>query len=199
MLKIAIAIAAVLLLWTSCDVQAQSPLATVNLRFSEQISNGPAGSCGCFGMEGFAADTGWRLKALSLGKNAGVGAAVDLGVVHTGSVDNAPYGLTLTTVTGGPRLNLPGHRLQTFAQALFGFAHGSGSAFPQGNNLVDSANSFALDVGGGADYILQNRFALRVLQLDYLRTDLPNGNTDWQNSLRISAGVTIRFRGTAKY
>lgn len=186
---------AALFLAMTCAVHAQWIPGSVNLRYNEQISNGPAGSCGCFGLEGFAADAGWKFNALGFGKHAGLGLAADLSVVHTGNEGNAPYGLTLITLTAGPRFHLPGTRkLRPFAQVLFGFAHGSDSAFPQGNALNDSANSFALDAGGAADYDVSKRLSVRVLQLDYLRTGLPNGNTNWQNNLRIGVGLTLRLQ-----
>lgn len=194
----ATAFSALLLLSTAWSAQAQTAPGTVNIRYSEQISNGPAGSCGCFGLQGAAADAGWRFNALSIGKNAGAGLAGDFGVVHTGSDGAAPYGLTLTTLMAGPRFNLPAHRLEPFAQMLFGFAHGSGSAFPQGNKLEASASSFALDIGGAADYRLRQGISVRLLQLDYLRTALPNSSTNWQNNLRIGVGFTLRLEGAAK-
>jgi opacity protein-like surface antigen len=89
---------------------------------------------------------------------------------------------------------LPGKKAQPFAQALFGLAHGSGSEFPHsGNGLTTSANSFAFDLGAGADFPVNKRLSVRILQLDYLRTALPNNSNNWQNNLRISAGLTLRF------
>lgn len=200
MQRTATALAAALLLGMACAAHAQLTPGTINLRYNQQVSNGPAGSCGCFGLEGFAADAGWRFNAPGLGKHVGLGAAADLSVVHTGSEGSAPYGLTLTTLTAGPRFDLRrSGRLKPFAQALFGFAHGSDSAFPQGNVLKGSANSFAFDIGAGSDYSLRNRVSLRVLQLDYLRTGFSNGSTNWQNNLRIGVGLTLHLRETAKH
>jgi len=89
---------------------------------------------------------------------------------------------------------LPGNKVKSFAQALFGLAHGSGSEFPHsGNVLTTSANSFVLDLGTGADIPVNKRLSVRILQLDYLRTALPNNSNDWQNNLRIGAGLTLRF------
>jgi hypothetical protein len=50
-----------------------------------------------------------------------------------------------------------------------------------------------LDLGAGADVPLNKRISARILQLDYLRTTLPNNTTNWQNNLRIGAGLTLRF------
>jgi hypothetical protein len=195
MKKTAISLVALLYLAIACGAQAQIIPGTANFRFSEQVSNAPAGTCGCFGLAGAAGDAAWNLFSL---RGSGLGLAGDLGVVHTGRVNGGNYGLTLTTFTAGPRLRLPNRRLQPFGQALFGVAHGSGSQFPSGNTLVSSASSFALDLGGGTDYSVNGRFSLRVIQLDYLRTNLPNISSDWQNSLRIGVGVTVRFGSLSK-
>jgi len=59
--------------------------------------------------------------------------------------------------------------------------------------LVSSANSFALNLGAGADYSLNKSISVRILQLDYLHTELPNNTSNWQNNLRIGAGLTLHF------
>jgi peptidoglycan-associated lipoprotein len=182
---------ALLCLTLAGAARAQAIPGSVNIRFSEQVSNASAGACGCFAMEGAAADAAWKLAGMAHGTSLAL--AADAGVDHTGNVSNAPYGLTLTTFTAGPRLWLPARKAHIFGQALLGLAHGSNSEFPQNNSLVPSANSFALDLGGGADYPLSKRLSVRVLQVDYLRTALPNISTNWQNNLRFGAGLTIHF------
>jgi hypothetical protein len=113
---------------------------------------------------------------------------------NTPDMNGAGYGLNLFSFAGGPRLKLSTHKVRPFVQALFGVAHGWGSEFPSGGNtLASSASSFALDLGAGADYPLNKRLSLRVLQLDYARTTLPNNTTNWQNNLRIGAGLTLRL------
>ena len=59
--------------------------------------------------------------------------------------------------------------------------------------LQTSANSFAAQVGGGIDYRLANRFAIRVLDAAWSRTQLPNSTDNVQNNLRLGAGVVLRF------
>jgi opacity protein-like surface antigen len=115
--------------------------------------------------------------------------AADIGVEHTGSVSNAGYGLTLSTFTAGSRFGLSVKKAQ-----LFRSAHGSGSEFPHsGNVLTTSTNSFAFDLGAGADFPVNQRLSVRILQLDYLRTALPNNSNNWQNNLRFGAGLALRF------
>lgn len=177
----------------SAAAQSRATPTSVNVRFSEQISNGPAGSCGCFAMEGAAGDITWTLRQYGVEHAKLVGAVADLSIEHTGKVTNAPYGLTLTTLAFGPRFVAPAFKSNIFAQILFGFTHGSGSQFPEHGSLVSSANSFALDLGAGVDYPLNKRVAIRIAQVEYLRTSLPNNSSNWQNNFRFAAGITIRL------
>jgi hypothetical protein len=40
---------------------------------------------------------------------------------------------------------------------------------------------------------LSPRIALRAIEADYFLTLLPNGTSDRQNNLRLSAGIVFRF------
>ena len=193
MTKVSISLAALLCLALASAAQAQAIPGEVNFRYSEQISNGPAGTCGCFPMQGAAGDVYWQIKELAPHHRADLGLAVDLGVEHTGNENSSGYGLTLTTLTAGPRFEIPVRKVHTFAEALVGFGHGSGSEFPEHGKLVPSASSFAFDVAGGADYPVNKRLSIRMLQLEYLRLSMPNNSTDWQNNLRLGAGITLHF------
>ena len=194
MQKVCITIVAFLCLALASAAQTQAIPKTVGFRYSEQVSNASTGTCGCFTLQGAASDLYWNVRQLAGNHGVGLGLAADIGVEHTGNENDDGYGLTLTTLTAGPRfVMLPARKLQPFAQALFGLAHGSGSRFPRGNSLESSANSFALNLGVGADYSLNKRISVRILQADYLRTDLPNNSNDWQNNLRIGTGLTLHF------
>ena len=194
MQKIGILGLALFCLAASAAAQSKWTPSEANIRFSEQISNGPAGSCGCFAMEGVAGDVAWDIHQYGAEHKRALGAVADLSVEHAGQVNNAPYGLTLTTLAFGPRYTSAVGHSHLFAQSLFGFAHGSNSEFPVNNSLVSSANSFAVDLGAGADYAIRKRLSIRMAQIEYLRTQFPNNARDWQNNLRISAGITLSFK-----
>ena len=192
MRKVWRSIAALILLTLALSAGAQLLPKQASFRYSEQLSNGPAGTCGCFTLQGAALDGYWKM--LSGGPDVQLGLVVDAGVENTGNVNGQGYGLTVSTYTAGPRLLFSAGKFHPFAQVLFGLAHGSGSQFPQSNNtLTPSANSFAFDLGGGFDYALRKRLSVRFLQVDYLRTSLPNNTTNWQNNLRLSGGLTVHF------
>jgi hypothetical protein len=77
-----------------------------------------------------------------------------------------------------------------FGEALFGGAHGFSSSFPTPSGLVSSANSFAMQLGGGLDVAVGRGFGIRALELDYIHTSLPNNASNSQNDLRIAFGLT---------
>jgi outer membrane immunogenic protein len=154
------------------------------------------GTCGCFWFEGGGADaavTFWK----------GIGAAAVLTGDHA---SNFAPGLDVSKVafTAGPRYTytIRAHdadpasrpRFQVFAEALFGGVHAFNSAFPSSTGLSTSAGSFALETGGGINIFFSNRFAVRLLEVDYVRTELPNNYFNAQNDLRLGFGITWHAR-----
>lgn len=82
----------------------------------------------------------------------------------------------------GPRVMFRSSRATVFAHGLVGANtfHATGT----------SLQGFAAGVGGGLDYNLNDRFAIRVIQADYLRTRLSNS---WFNDARLGMGIVLKF------
>jgi hypothetical protein len=96
----------------------------------------------------------------------------------------------LKTYLFGPQLALPGP-VSPFVHAEFGFAHQSiGSYTNTAFISPGSDTSFATALGGGLDIAAVPFFAIRLIQIDYLRTSLYHQT---QNQPRISAGIVFRF------
>ena len=149
-------------------------------------TNAPAGNCGCFAMNGA---NGW------LGFHLGHGIALvgELAVQHAGNIANTGADLTLTSFVAGPRYTSHAFgRLQPFAQVLIGGAHASGGLSP-GSSGLGSSTGFAAIAGGGLEFKLSERVALRAIEADYYYTRFNNGTNDHQNNLRIGAGLLFRF------
>jgi peptidoglycan-associated lipoprotein len=168
----------------------QAPRAELALDYSYLHSNAPPGGCGCFNLNGGSASFAWALKPGSWDLVA------DVVAVHAGSVSAAGYSLTLSAFTAGVRYLPPFHysSLHPFGQVLVGAAHSSGTLV-QGSN-AGSANAgaaFAANLGGGVDLNLSRRFAIRLVEADYLVTTFNNGVNNHQNNVRIGAGVVFRF------
>ncbi len=91
----------------------------------------------------------------------------------------------------GPRFSLRRNkRVTPFAQALFGASHVRSEATESGQIFIFSDTSFSMALGGGLDVNVNDTFAIRVIQAEYLRTRFFN---ETQNKGRVSIGVVFRF------
>ncbi len=134
--------------------------------------------------------------SIQMGANVwhGWGVAADVTGTHAGSIGSSGVPVSLVTTSFGPRYRWHADRtLSLYGQALIGEANGFRSVFPAQAGAQSGSNSFALQTGGGIDYKLSDRVALRVLDAAWLRTQLPNSTDNGQNNLRLGAGVVICF------
>jgi hypothetical protein len=131
----------------------------------------------------------------------GLGMVADVTGLHSGG-NSVAAPIDLITVVFGPRYTFASYRKRAsvFVEALAGEADGFHSIFTTGsgpvsnpmNGTTSSASGLAVQAGGGIDLKLSHRLSLRVIQAEYLRTQLPNTQTDVQNSLKLSAGIVLR-------
>jgi outer membrane immunogenic protein len=82
------------------------------------------------------------------------------------------------------------HGTSVFGEGLFGGVHGFDSQFPRSTGLASSANAFSMQLGAGLNIGIGKGFGLRVLEVDYVYTNLPNGGNNAQSDLRLSFGLT---------
>jgi len=109
---------------------------------------------------------------------------------------------SLYNITGGPQLRFPSSsKITPFAHVLAGIARRNlTETFTDGTtNFTDHNTSFAMNLGGGVDYKLSNRFAWRIAQFDYnpifLRGRTINSVTfpnRTLNGFRFSTGIVIK-------
>ncbi len=115
--------------------------------------------------------------------NDWLGGVVDLGACK---VTGLPAGASAHDVNYlfGPRVSYRSYgSLTPFGQVLFGGQH-------LGTN-VGTANSFAMTIGGGADYKFTEHVSFRG-QAEYLYTHFGGVR---QNNARIEAGIVYRWGG----
>ncbi len=126
----------------------------------------------------------------------GLGVVAEVAGAHIANIQSSGVNLDMVTVTYGPRYNwTPAHsRYELFGQVLAGEVNGFNSVFPTPNGATDSSNSLALKMGGGMNIALSPRIALRAIEANWLRTQLPNATTNVQNNLSLGAGLVFRFR-----
>jgi len=81
-----------------------------------------------------------------------------------------------------------------FAHFLIGIAHGSGSAqtniLGQNINVSTSDTGFGLALGGGVDYELNDSWAVRPVQIDYVSVNVGGGHA---NAFRYAVGLVYKI------
>ena len=127
-----------------------------------------------------------------------LGAAFDFSAEAKSNV--APgVNLHQVSLVAGPRYTVwhakgskPGPNI--YGQALAGFVHASQGIFPAGQNTTkSSATSFALQTGGGLNVPIGATVSVRVAEIDYVMTHLPNNADTYQGDMRFSAGIVFRL------
>jgi len=109
--------------------------------------------------------------------------------------------ISLYNFTAGPQFKFESSsRLTPFVHALAGISRRNLTETSGGADFfTDHNTSFAMNLGGGADYRLNSRFAWRLFQLDYnpifLRSRTFNSTTfpsETLNGFRFSTGIVIK-------
>ena len=195
-LKCAVLLAGALLSPGLCSAQARAASARgeVSVAVTYAAAHSRQVDGGTFWLGGGSVSTNARFAN-------GFGLAASATGLHAASnSQHAP--LDLFTIAFGPSYTVnAGRHLSFYGEALLGEAHGFHSVFSTGSGaqpslvygITDSANALALQTGGGVDLRLGRHTAIRLAQVDYLRTQLPNGGSNLQNNLRVAAGIVLRF------
>jgi outer membrane protein OmpA-like peptidoglycan-associated protein len=114
---------------------------------------------------------------------------------------------TVFTLMFGPRVSFRDHgKFTPFLQVLGGIAHADDVTL-DGCNVpiyacvpLPKQTVFTMTAGGGVDYRLNHRLALRLFQAEFLLTRFQDptsftGADGWQSNVRLSTGLVFRFGG----
>lgn len=93
----------------------------------------------------------------------------------------------------GPRVNLRGSTVTTFAHVLLG-----GTTATGGINQVGAQNAFAMAAGGGVEINVTRSLAIRPVQTEYYMTRFSDGLNNRQNNFRFGAGIVLRLNFARK-
>jgi hypothetical protein len=161
----------------------------ISFNYSYARANAAPGDCGCFNMNGGNSEVAFHaFRPLSVVADLTGERATTIGA-------GAGNDLSLVVFTVGPRFShrFAGGRFTPFVQGLIGVAHGFDGAFPGSNgSIFGAATARAALAGGGLDLTINRHLAIRAIQADYVRTQLPNGQGNQQNLLRAGAGIVLR-------
>jgi len=179
--------------WAQQNQKPPAPVSTdVAVNFTLERSQLVPSVC-CFWLKGGSADaavTFWK----------GVGVAASLDGEHASNVDNGGVDVNKLSFLAGPRYTWTAwkggddHRLTLFGQGLFGVTHGFDGLYPALPTPTTSATSFGMLAGGGANFYLNKHWGIRLIEADYVRSQLPNAAANVQNDLRLSFGVTYHLQ-----
>jgi opacity protein-like surface antigen len=169
----------------------------IDLALTYTAQHGSVNGGGSFWAQGGGAE-------LSVSAYHGLGLAANVTATRVTNINSSGVNLTLVTATFGPRYTWshplaaksgasPVRQLNLFGEALIGEANGVDSVFPSAQGAQSSSNSFALRLGGGADITLTHHLAIRMVEANWLRTQLPNGSSNVQNNLQLSSGIVLHF------
>lgn len=159
----------------------------VMIGYTTDRTNSAPGACGCFWLQGAKAEANMYFgRGLSL--------VAELTGMHASNVNASGADLSMVTYLFGPRYSVRRWKRWTpFAQFLAGGAHGFDAYFPNSTGQNINPDAFAFAAGGGLSVGLARHIALRLIEADYLQTELPNAGSNQQDHLRVAVGVVFRF------
>jgi opacity protein-like surface antigen len=162
-----------------------TPKVDIFAGYSYVRENPSTSGANSFGLHGGSASIAYNAKSWLSG-------VADFGAYHNGNILSTGTDGTLSTYLFGPRVSFRRfERIRPFGEVLFGVAHAGASIA----GTSGSDNALAMSFGGGLDYKLTDRFAIRPIKVDYLMTrfsEMGTGNQT-QNNLRVSTGIVFRF------
>ena len=80
-----------------------------------------------------------------------------------------------------------------FVEGKAGYTIAFAGQYPVNGTIFDHASSLTYMGGGGVNVHLYQRFDLRLIEADWVRTELPNGGDNLQNNLRLLSGINFHF------
>jgi hypothetical protein len=136
---------------------------------------------------------GWEASA-AVKVVPNLAAELDFGGEYNSPFGQNGPGYSFRTYMAGPRIFGDFHRVRVYGHALFGALIFNGAV-----SNADGSATFAVVLGGGADYWFSHHFGVRIVQADYLRnTNIAAAQDDEGGPgpsahFRVSTGVVFRF------
>jgi outer membrane immunogenic protein len=183
--KLLVSLLAVLSFFGAAAHAQDVPKVDIFAGYSYVRDNPSTSGVNSFSLNGGSASIAYNVKSWLSG-------VADFGAYHNGNILGTGTDGTLSTYLFGPRVSYRHFgRVTPFGEVLFGVAHAGASITGTGG----SDNAFAMSLGGGVDYKLTDRFAIRPIKVDYLMTRFSEAGTgnQTQNNLRVSTGIVFRF------
>jgi len=135
----------------------------------------------------FSSDTvnlgGWAASVTG-NLNRYFGVTGEISGQYKNEVDGVTIDAKLHNFLFGPQVGYRSGKVRTFAHALFGVSHLTGTGV--------SENAFGMALGGGLDVKVNKMVSVRLAQADLLQTRFFD---DTQNHFRYQAGIVLNLGG----
>ena len=185
--------AALLALTTTAGAQAkpttqfgldpgQVPAMEVGVDYAYLHANAPPAQCGCFSLQGVGG--GFAINAVH-----GFSLVADIATANAKNVDGTPQNIRILNFLAGPRYSYRTHsRYTPYVQALFGR-----SLELSNYAIVQNKYGFALSGGGGVNRAFGRYVGWKIVEADYIHSQIYNGSNNRQNDLRLTTGIFFRL------
>jgi len=78
-----------------------------------------------------------------------------------------------------------------FGQGQIGYTHATSGQYPSAGIQADSASGLTYTVGGGINLTVYHHFDLRLIEADFVHSQLPNGFNNSQSTVRLAIGINF--------
>lgn len=167
--------------------------ASVAVTYNAERTKIDMSHCGCFWFQGAAADADWEAwKSLGIAAQVSGAHAADIAPGVSANKIDFLLGPRYTWQPASAEHRSRGTSI--FGEFLLGGVHVFDAVIPTSSGVTSSATAFAFQTGAGANLWLTPHFGIRLVEVDYTYSQLPNAGDSVQNGLRIAAGLSWRPR-----
>lgn len=145
-------------------------------------ANAPPAQCGCFSLQGVGG-------GFAINGTHGLSLVADIATAKATHIDGTPQNIRIVNFLGGPRFSYRTHsRFTPYVQVLIG-----GSDELSNYAIVQNKAGFAVSGGGGVNRTFAKYLGWKIVEADFLHSQIFNGSNNRQNDLRVTTGVYFRL------
>jgi peptidoglycan-associated lipoprotein len=160
----------------------QVPAMEVGVDYAYLHANAPPAQCGCFSLQGVGG-------SLAINAVHGISFVADIATADAKNVDGTPQNIRILNFLAGPRYSYRTHsRFTPYIEALLGR-----SLELSNYAIVQNQSGFAVSGGGGVNRTFGRYFGWKVVEADYIHSQIFNGHNNRQNDLRLTTGIFFRL------
>lgn len=160
----------------------QIPAMEVGVDYAYLHANAPPAQCGCFSLQGVGG--GFAINAVH-----GISFVADIATADAKNVDGTPQNIRILNFLVGPRFSYRTHSHYTpYVEALVGR-----SLELSNYSIVQNKSGFAVSGGGGVNRAFGRYIGWKIVEADYIHSQIYNGSNNRQNDLRLTTGIFFRL------